>query len=51
VDGIVNGLAAGLGGTSARVRRLQNGFVRSYALAMFAGAFVVLAAVVLVRVG
>jgi NADH-quinone oxidoreductase subunit L len=33
------------------VRRLQNGFVRSYALAMFAGAFVVLAAVVLVRVG
>jgi NADH-quinone oxidoreductase subunit L len=51
VDGMVNGLAAGLGGTSARVRRLQNGFVRSYALAMFAGAFVVLAAVVLVRVG
>jgi NADH-quinone oxidoreductase subunit L len=51
VDGIVNGLAAGVGGTSARVRRLQNGFVRSYALAMFAGAFVVLAAVVLVRVG
>jgi NADH-quinone oxidoreductase subunit L len=51
VDGIVNGLAAGLGGTSARVRRLQNGFVRSYALAMFGGAFVVLAAIVLVRVG
>jgi NADH-quinone oxidoreductase subunit L len=51
VDGIVNGLAAGLGGTSARVRRAQNGFVRSYALAMFAGAFVVLAAIVLVRVG
>jgi NADH-quinone oxidoreductase subunit L len=51
VDGMVNGLAAGLGGTSARVRRLQNGFVRSYALAMFAGAFAVLAAVVLVRVG
>jgi NADH-quinone oxidoreductase subunit L len=51
VDGIVNGLAAGLGGTSARVRRLQNGFVRSYALAMFSGAFVVLAAIVLLRVG
>jgi NADH-quinone oxidoreductase subunit L len=51
VDGMVNGLAAGLGGTSARVRRLQNGFVRSYALAMFGGAFVVLAAIVLVRVG
>jgi NADH-quinone oxidoreductase subunit L len=51
VDGLVNGLAAGLGGTSARVRRLQTGFVRSYALAMFAGAFIVLAALVLVRVG
>ncbi len=51
IDGMVNGLAAGLGGTSARVRRLQTGFVRSYALAMFAGAFVVLAALVLVRVG
>jgi NADH-quinone oxidoreductase subunit L len=51
VDGMVNGLAAGLGGTSARVRRVQNGFVRSYALAMLAGAFVVTAALVLVRVG
>ena len=51
IDGVVNGLAAGLGGTSARLRRLQTGFVRSYALSMLAGAFVVLAALVLVRVG
>ena len=34
VDGAVNGLAAGLGGGSARLRRLQTGFVRSYALSM-----------------
>jgi NADH-quinone oxidoreductase subunit L len=51
VDGLVNGLAAGLGGTSARVRRLQNGQVRSYALAMLAGALAVTASLVLVRVG
>ena len=29
VDGAVNGLAAGLGGGSARLRRMQTGFVRS----------------------
>ena len=37
VDGAVNGLAAGLGGLSGRWRHWQNGFVRSYALSMFAG--------------
>ena len=37
VDGAVNGLAAVLGGTSGRFRRLQTGFVRTYALSMFAG--------------
>jgi NADH-quinone oxidoreductase subunit L len=51
VDGGVNGLAALLGGTSARLRRAQNGFARSYALSMLAGAFAVTAALVLVRVG
>jgi NADH-quinone oxidoreductase subunit L len=51
VDGVVNGLAAGIGGTSARVRRSQTGFVRSYALSMLAGAFVITATLVLVRVG
>jgi NADH-quinone oxidoreductase subunit L len=44
VDGAVGGLAALIGGTSARVRRMQNGFVRSYALTMLAGIVVVLGA-------
>jgi NADH-quinone oxidoreductase subunit L len=51
VDGVVNGLAAGIGGTSGRVRRLQTGFVRSYALAMFAGAAVIVAALLLAQSG
>lgn len=42
VDGAVSGLAALIGGTSARVRRVQNGFVRSYALTMLAGVVVIL---------
>ncbi|MFL6101413.1 MAG: NADH-quinone oxidoreductase subunit L [Actinomycetales bacterium] len=44
VDGAVGGLAALVGGLSARMRRLQNGFVRSYALTMLAGVVVVLGA-------
>ena len=36
VDGMVNTLAAAMGGTSGRLRRIQTGFVRSYALSMFA---------------
>ena len=31
IDGLVNGLAAAVGGGSGRLRRLQTGFVRSYA--------------------
>nr|WP_262842205.1 NADH-quinone oxidoreductase subunit L [Sphaerisporangium corydalis] len=38
VDGLVNGLAALIGGTSGRLRRVQTGFVRSYALSIFFGA-------------
>jgi len=49
VDGAVNGLAALIGGTSGRLRRLQTGFVRSYALSMFAGAAVLVGAMLLVR--
>jgi NADH-quinone oxidoreductase subunit L len=49
VDGLVNGLAAMFGGTSSRLRRLQTGFVRSYALSMFGGATLVVAALLLVR--
>jgi NADH-quinone oxidoreductase subunit L len=49
LDGIVNGLAAALGGSAGRVRRVQAGFVRSYALSMFGGAASVIVAVLLVR--
>ncbi|WP_203993497.1 NADH-quinone oxidoreductase subunit L [Sphaerisporangium rufum] len=38
IDGLVNGLAAAIGGTSGRLRRVQTGFVRSYALSIFFGA-------------
>ena len=44
VDGAVGGLAALVGGTSSRVRRLQNGFARSYALTMLAGVVAILGA-------
>jgi NADH-quinone oxidoreductase subunit L len=49
VDGAVNGLAALIGGSSGRIRRLQTGFVRSYALSMLGGAAVVVGAMLLVR--
>ena len=49
VDGAVNTLAAGLGGGSGRLRRLQTGFVRSYALSMLAGTAAVLAVLLAVR--
>jgi NADH-quinone oxidoreductase subunit L len=48
VDGFVNGAAAMIGGSSARLRRMQTGFVRSYALSMLAGAVLVVGALVLV---
>jgi len=51
VDGIVNGTAALLGGTSGRMRRLQTGFVRSYALSMLGGTVLVIAALLAVRFG
>jgi NADH-quinone oxidoreductase subunit L len=50
VDGAVNGFAALLGGTSGRVRRVQTGFVRSYALSIFLGASVVVVAMLAVRI-
>ncbi len=49
VDGLVNSLAALVGGTSGRWRRLQTGFVRSYALSMFFGAAVLVALLLAVR--
>ena len=41
--------AAGLGGGSARLRRMQTGFVRSYALSMLGGAVAVVAVLLAVR--
>ncbi|WP_406343090.1 NADH-quinone oxidoreductase subunit L [Streptomyces sp. NBC_00648] len=49
VDGVVNGTAAGFGGLSGRLRKLQNGFARSYAVSMFGGAAVLIAATLLMR--
>jgi NADH-quinone oxidoreductase subunit L len=51
VDGAVNGLAATLGGSSSRLGRTQNGFVRSYALSMLGGAVVVAGALLAVTAG
>lgn len=45
IDGAVGGLAALVGGTSSRLRRIQNGFARSYALTMLAGVVAIFAAV------
>jgi NADH-quinone oxidoreductase subunit L len=49
VDGAVTGLAAGFGGSSARLKRSQTGFVRSYALSMLAGTVAVVAVLLAVR--
>ena len=49
VDGAVGALAALIGGSSARLRRIQNGFVRSYALTMLVGVVVILGAVWVVQ--
>ncbi len=49
VDGTVNGLGAGLGGGSSRLRRVQTGFVRSYALSMLGGTVAVVAVLLAVR--
>lgn len=50
VDGIVNSLAALIGGSSGRLRRWQTGYARSYALSMFVGAVLAVAALLMVRV-
>jgi NADH-quinone oxidoreductase subunit L len=49
VDGLVNGLAAAIGGTSGRLRRVQTGYARSYALSMLIGAVLLLAGLLAVR--
>jgi NADH-quinone oxidoreductase subunit L len=49
VDGLVNGLAATIGGTSGRVRRIQTGYARTYALSMLIGAVLLVAGLLVVR--
>ncbi len=49
VDGVVNGTAAGVGGLSGRLRKLQNGYARSYAVSMLGGTAVLVAATLLMR--
>jgi NADH-quinone oxidoreductase subunit L len=50
VDGVASGLAALVGRTSNRLRDLQTGFARSYALSMLGGAALVVAGILAVRV-
>src|SRR5829696_6977233 len=49
VDGAANGLATLVGRISNRFQQLQTGFARSYALSMLAGAALVVAAILAVR--
>jgi NADH-quinone oxidoreductase subunit L len=51
VDGLVNGLAAAVGGGSGRLRRMQTGFVRSYAMSILTGAVLVVGAFLAVQLG
>ncbi|MGZ4468273.1 MAG: NADH-quinone oxidoreductase subunit L [Nocardioidaceae bacterium] len=49
IDGTVTGTAAGFGGMAGTFRRVQTGFVRSYALSVLAGAVVVVLALLAVN--
>jgi NADH-quinone oxidoreductase subunit L len=49
VDGFVNGTAGAFGGMSGTFRRLQTGFVRSYALSVLGGAVLVVLALLAVN--
>ena len=51
VDGAVEGGSAAVGGLSSTLRRVQNGFVRSYALSLLAGALLVVLALLAVNLG
>jgi NADH-quinone oxidoreductase subunit L len=51
VDGAVNGTGLAFSGMSQRFRRIQTGYVRSYALSLLFGAVLVLAAMLAVNLG
>jgi NADH-quinone oxidoreductase subunit L len=49
IDGVVMGQAGAVGGLAYGLRRMQNGFVRSYALSVLGGAFVIVLALLVVN--
>jgi NADH-quinone oxidoreductase subunit L len=49
LDGVVDGSGVAAAGMSGTVRRVQTGYVRSYALSLFAGALLVVAALLAVN--
>ncbi|HEX4830758.1 MAG TPA: NADH-quinone oxidoreductase subunit L [Trebonia sp.] len=49
IDGLVNTIAATIGGSSGRLRRVQTGYARSYALSMLIGAVLLVAGLLVVR--
>ena len=49
VDGAVGGAAALIGGSSSRLRKIQNGYVRFYALTMLLGVVAILGIVWVVQ--
>jgi NADH-quinone oxidoreductase subunit L len=51
VDGGSMGTAFAIGGLSGRLRLVQNGFVRTYALGLLGGAALVLLALLVVNLG
>ncbi len=51
VDGLIEGGAATVGGLSGVLRRVQNGYVRSYALSLLTGVLLVVAALLAVNLG
>jgi NADH-quinone oxidoreductase subunit L len=51
IDGVVEGGSAATGGLSEVLRKLQNGFVRSYALSLLSGALLVVVALMAVNLG
>jgi NADH-quinone oxidoreductase subunit L len=50
VDGAVEGGALALGGVGTVLRRVQTGFVRSYALSLLGGALLVVVALLAVNI-
>ncbi|RJS46149.1 NADH-quinone oxidoreductase subunit L [Nocardioides cavernaquae] len=49
IDGVVMGQAGAVGGIAFALRRMQNGFVRSYALSVLGGALVIVLALLVVN--